>query len=75
MLHDLAAYWGWEDFTEHLVTILGDAIKDGEGNIPLHYAAYNGHLDLVRYFITTRGCDPAAENNYKSTYSTSPRLW
>ena len=66
LLH-LAAYWGWEDFTERLVTSHGDAITDGEGNIPLHYAAYNGHLDLVRYFIAARDCDPIAENYHRST--------
>ena len=67
LLH-LAAYWGWKDFTERLVTShSADAIKDGEGHIPLHYAAYNGHLDLVRYFITTRGCYPVVENYYGST--------
>ena len=65
LLH-LAAYWGWNDFSERLVTSDG-ANKDGEGHIPLHYAAYNGHLDLVRYFITARRCNPIAENNYKST--------
>ena len=64
LLH-LAAYWGWKDFAEHL--IIHSAIKDGEGNIPLHYAAYSGQLNLVRYFITTRGCDPFTVNNYKST--------
>ena len=66
LLH-LAAYWGWNDFAELLVTSYSDAIKDGEGHIPLHYAAYNGHLDLVRYLIIARGCDPFAENNYKMT--------
>ena len=66
LLH-LAAYWGWKDFTERLVTSDGDAIKDEEGHIPLHYAAYNDQLDLVRYFITERSCNPFAENEYKST--------
>ena len=68
LLH-LAAYWGWKDFTaERLVTSHGHSIRDEEGHIPLHYAAYNGHLDLVRYFIiTTRGCYPVVENYYGST--------
>ena len=66
LLH-LAAYWGWKDFTERLVTSYSDAIKDSEGHLPLHYAAYNGHLDLVRYFITEHSCSPIAENNYNST--------
>ena len=73
LLH-LAAYWGWKDFTERLVTSRSDAIKDSKGNIPLHYAAYNGHLDLVEYFIT-RGCNPIAGNwEHLQNYSTSPRL-
>ena len=66
LLH-LAAYWGWKNFTERLVTSHGDAIEDSEGHIPLHYAAYKGHLDLVRYFVTARGCYPNAENKYKIT--------
>ena len=51
LLH-LAAYWDWEDVVTELVTVHGCSIecKDKNGHIPLHYTAYNGHLQLTKYF-------------------------
>ena len=51
LLH-LAAYWGWEDVVTELVSVHGCSIecKDGKKHIPLHYAAYSGHLELTKYF-------------------------
>ena len=38
--------------------------KDEEGHIPLHYAAYNGRLELVKYFlIELSSCDPMSRNS------------
>ena len=55
LLH-LAAYWGWKDIAICLVTVHKCVAnwRDDVGQIPLHYAAYNGHLEVVkyRYFIT-----------------------
>ena len=55
LLH-LAAYWGWEDVVTELVSVHGCSIKckDGTKNIPLHYAAYSGHLELTKYFANGR---------------------
>ena len=51
LLH-LAAYWGWRNVVTALVSVYKCAAncKDEEGHIPLHYAAYNGHLEVVKYF-------------------------
>ena len=52
LLH-LAAYWGWKNVVTALVSVYKcDAnCKDEEGHIPLHYAAYNGRLEVVKYFL------------------------
>ena len=59
LLH-LAAYWGWGDVVTALVSVYYFAAnsKDSKGQIPLHYAALNGHLKVVKYFITELQCDP-----------------
>ena len=51
LLH-LAAYWGWGNVVTALVSVYYCAAnsKDSKGQIPLHYAAYNGHLEVVKYF-------------------------
>ena len=51
LLH-LAAYWGWANTVTMLVSKYGTATncEDNRGHIPLHYAAYNGHLEVVKYF-------------------------
>ena len=51
LLH-LAAFWGWMDTVTTLVIEYGMATnrEDNKGHIPLHYAAYNGHLEVVKYF-------------------------
>ena len=36
--------------------------KDEKGHIPLHYAARNGHLEVVKYFIVELHCDPMDKN-------------
>ena len=66
LLH-LAAYWGWRNVVTALVSMYKCAAncKDEEGHIPLHYAAYNGHLEVVNYFIVEllSLCDPMDRNN------------
>ena len=58
LLH-LAAYWGWGNVVTELVSVYYCAAnsKDSEGQIPLHYAAYNGHLEVVKYFTAQLQCD------------------
>ena len=57
LLH-LAAYWGWKGIVILLVTEYNCDVnnRDEEGHIALHYAAYNGHLDVVKYFTTELRC-------------------
>ena len=64
LLH-LAAYWGWKNIITALVSVYKCAAncKDEEGHIPLHYAARNGHLEVVKYFIVELHCDPMDKNN------------
>ena len=64
LLH-LAAYWGWRNIVNALVSVYKCAAncKDEEGHIPMHYAAGNGHLEVVRYFIVELHCDPMDKNN------------
>ena len=60
LLH-LAAYWGWRNVVTSLVSVYNCAAncKDEDGNIPLHYAASNGHLEVVKYIIMVElHCDP-----------------
>ena len=59
LLH-LAAYWGWRNIIIALVSVYKCAAncKDKKGHIPLHYAARNGHLEVVKYFIVELHCDP-----------------
>ena len=68
LLH-LAAYWGWKNIVNALVSVYKCAAncKDEEGHIPLHYAApsaaLNGHLEVVKYFIVELHCDPMDKNS------------
>ena len=68
LLH-LAAYWGWRNVVNMLVSVYKCAAncKDEEGHIPLHYAAYNGHLEVVKYFVVELLCDPMDRNDYERT--------
>ena len=69
LLH-LAAYWGWEDVVDELVSVYGCSImcEDVNKNIPLHYAAYRGHLELTKYF--TNG--PRLLIDVKNSYGETP---
>ena len=51
LLH-LAAYWGWEDVIAELVSVHGCSIecKDRNEYTSLHYAAYKGYLEVIKYF-------------------------
>ena len=64
LLH-LAAYWGWRNVVTALVSVYNCAAncKDEMGHIPLHYAASNGHLEVVKYFIVELHCDPSDNKN------------
>ena len=50
LLH-IAAYYGWTDMATVLVSVHSCSAnwKDGDGHVPLHYAAFNSHLEVVRY--------------------------
>lgn len=69
LLH-VAAYWGWGETVAELITVhnCGVGLKDDEGNIPLHYAAYNGKLKIVTYFTTKELCDPESKNGVGNTH-------
>ena len=68
LLH-LAAFRGWKDIAICLVTVHNCVAnwRDDIGNTPLHYAAYNGHLEVVKYFIIELLCDPMDRNKYDYT--------
>ena len=65
LLHS-AAFWGWMDTVTTLVVKYGMAAnrKDNKGHIPLHYAAYSGHLNIAQYLIGERHCDPSCRADY-----------
>ena len=50
----LAAHWGWIDVVTELVSVHGCSIdcKDDKQHVPVHYAAYNGHLEVTKYFFS-----------------------
>ena len=56
----LAAFWGWEDVVVVLVSVYNCATtcKDSYGHVPLHYAAYNGHLEVVKWLTAQQPCNP-----------------
>ena len=68
LLH-LAAYWGWRNIVNVLVSVYKCAAncKDEMGHIPLHYAARNGHLEVVKYFIVELHCDPMDKSSFGTT--------
>ena len=41
--------------------------KNSHGHTPLHYAASNNHLEVVRYFINEQRCDPMTRDNDGNT--------
>ena len=45
----------------------GANCKDKNGCIPLHYAASNGHLEVVKYLIVELHCDPMDKNESGNT--------
>ena len=51
LLH-IAAFKGWMSTVSKLVARYGSDInhEDSCGHVPLHYAAYNGHLEVVKFF-------------------------
>ena len=65
----LAAYWGWRNIVNVLVSVYKWAAnsKDEKGHIPLHYAAFNGHIEVVKYFIVELHCDPMDKNSNGTT--------
>ena len=66
LLH-LAARHGWMDIIIKLILITkykcDNNCKDSNGCTPLHYAAINNHLEVVRYFINEQHCDPMTRDN------------
>ena len=68
LLH-LAAYWGWKDIAILLVSVYNcDANwNDDAGQTPLYYSVYNGHLELVKYFISEQLLNPKDRNKNGNT--------
>ena len=62
LLH-LAANNGWNDIAALLVTRYHCNANgtDANGNTPMHYATYNGHLEVVKYFIKELLCKPMGQ--------------
>ena len=46
-------------------------LKDPRGNTALHFAATNGHLEVVEYLINELKCDINVQNNIQNT----PLIW
>ena len=69
LLHLAAAKKGWMDIIIDLITKYkcDTNCKDIYGRIPVHYAASNNHLKVVRYFIIEQHCDPMARDNDGNT--------
>eukprot|EP00980_Cylindrotheca_fusiformis_P026364 scaffold15973_cov120-Cylindrotheca_fusiformis.AAC.5 len=44
-------------------------IRDSRGASALHWAAGSGHLDIVRYLVEERGCDPDHGQQGKRSFS------
>ena len=65
LLH-LAARNGWMDIVIDLITKykFDTNCKNSRGRTPLHYAASNNHLEVVRYFINEQHCDPMTRDKY-----------
>ena len=64
LLH-LATFWGWENIVVMLVSVWYCAANsiDGYGNNPLHYSAYNGHFEVVKYLISILKPNAVMEQN------------
>jgi len=41
--------------------------RDKDGDTLLHEACCKGHLDVVRYLVSERGCSTACENKHGNT--------
>ena len=65
LLH-LAAYHGWKDIVTALVEVHNCTVfvKDQKNHTPLHYAAYQGHLEVVKYL---QWLDPLEQKDYGET--------
>ena len=65
LLH-LAAYHGWKDIVTALVEVHNCTVlvKDEINHTPLHYAAYQGHLEVVKYL---QCLDPLDQNSSSRT--------
>ena len=48
---------------EYLITELDcdPTILDIDGNLPVHIACCNGHINATKYFITEQKCDPNSQ--------------
>ena len=68
-LLQLATVHGWADIVIDLITKYkcNTNCKDSHGRTPLHYAASNNHLEVVRYFINEQHCDPMVGDKYGDT--------
>ena len=70
-----AACWGGHlDVVKYLVEMHHfNSVKDrslqraAANDTPLHYAALNGHLEVVRFFIEDMKCDPNCNGQYERT--------
>ena len=62
LLH-LAAYWGWGNVVTTLVATYNCPAncKDDLGHIPLHYAVYNAHFEVVKVFHSKTALRPTGK--------------
>ena len=60
----LAAYHGWLDVIDNLITRYGCNVHctDPDGHSSLHCAAIKGHLEVVKYLISKYNFDPLCVN-------------
>ena len=64
-----AAFHGWKDITELLITTYNcdSTQKDSSGWTALHHTAYGGHTDIARYLVENCNCNVMATDNYGNT--------
>jgi hypothetical protein len=65
---ECAAYWGYQDIIELLITIGGADVhqQDLNGRTPLHWSSFRGHMHVTKYLVS-RGCNADIKDRYGET--------